>query len=58
LLQAWPWWCLTPVAIKKAQAFKDEIKANLKPKEDTIDTHLQTQNTQLIVLKCLQVIDK
>jgi len=43
LLQAWPWWCLTPVAIKKARAIKDKIKANLKAKEDTVDTYLQTQ---------------
>jgi len=47
-------WCLTPAAIKKARAIKDTIKANLK---DAVDTYLQTQNSHLVVYKCLEVIE-
>jgi len=43
-----------PVAIKKARAIKDEIKANLKAKEDVVDIY---KHKTLVVYKCLQVIE-
>jgi len=40
---------LTPVAIKKARAIKDEIKANLKAKEDAVDIYKHKTLTLLFI---------